>query len=172
MAFPLVRKKFFWLIFTAIILALIMALLSCPRIAQTPTQTVKNYFPTPQGKNILVQIGDTIIQAELATSTEALARGLSGRTFLAPDQGMLFVFNSPSRHRFWMPEMNFPLDIIWIKDGQIADITRQATNDFDPSAPVFYQPRTPVRFVLEVNSGFAHKHNLRIGERVIFINPD
>ena len=67
-------------------------------------------------------------------------------------------------------DMNFPLDIIWLENGQIADITENATEDFDPLAPVFYQPNVPVRYVLEVNAGFVQKHNLKIGDQATLIN--
>ncbi|MFA6274939.1 MAG: DUF192 domain-containing protein, partial [Candidatus Paceibacterota bacterium] len=164
------RKKLFWLFFLVILIFIV--LLFYPQTVLTPARTLKNYFQPPTYEGPLVQIGNISIPVELATSTKAVTKGLSGRPSLDQDKGMLFVFDLPYRYRFWMPEMNFPLDMIWIENGQIADITKDVTNDFDPSSPVFYQPNIPVRYVLEVNAGFAQRHNFKISDQVTLINID
>ncbi len=168
MVFNLLKKKVFWLIF--LIIVALITLFFYPQTVLTPAQNIKNYFQPPTYDGSLVRINDISIPVELATSTEAVTKGLSGRPALDENEGMLFVFDLPYRYRFWMPDMNFPLDIIWLENGQIADITENATEDFDPLAPVFYQPNVPVRYVLEVNAGFVQKHNLKIGDQATLIN--
>lgn len=170
MVFNLFRKKFFWLI--SFIAVALITLFFYPQTVLTPAHNIKNYFQPPTYEGPLVRINDVSIPVELATSTEAVTKGLSGRPSLDEDAGMLFVFDFPYRYRFWMPEMNFPLDMIWIENGRVADITENATNNFDPLAPVFYQPNVPVHYVLEVNAGFAKKHNLKIDDQVTLINID
>ena len=166
----LFRKKVFWLIF--LIIVALATLFFYPQTVLTPVQNIKNYFQPPTYDGPLVRIADVSIPVELATSTEAVTRGLSGRSSLDEDKGMLFIFDLPYQYRFWMPEMNFSLDMIWIENDRIADITENASKDFDPLAPVFYQPGVPVRYVLEVNAGFVQRHNLQIGDQVTLINID
>jgi uncharacterized membrane protein (UPF0127 family) len=116
-----------------------------------------------------VRIGQNIIAVELATTTEAWQKGLSGRASLDPDNGMLFLFPKPDVYRFWMPDMHFPLDIIWIsEDNRIVDIDENVSHGFDPMNPVFFTPRSRVKYVLEVNAGFAKRGGIRIGETAIF----
>ncbi|MDP3965468.1 MAG: DUF192 domain-containing protein [bacterium] len=115
-----------------------------------------------------VTIGQTVIAVELATTTEAVQKGLSGRASLGSQSGMLFIFSKPDIYRFWMPDMHFPLDIIWVNDGTVVDISENVSNEFDPRAPRFYAPSKPVRYVLEVNAGFAADKNIQIGDPVVF----
>lgn len=114
-----------------------------------------------------VTIGQTIIPVELATSTAALQKGLSGRISLDSQSGMLFIFAKPDKYRFWMPDMLFPLDIIWINDGKVVDISENVSNKFDPTDPNFYTPSQPVQYVLEVNAGFAASKRIQIGDTTI-----
>ena len=58
-----------------------------------------------------------IFRVKLATTTAAIEKGLSDRLSLNPDSGMLFIFAKPAIYRFWMPDMHFPLNMIWIKKG-------------------------------------------------------
>lgn len=115
-----------------------------------------------------IEINQVRIPVEIAMTDAAVKKGLSGRARLDPDQGMLFLFPVSDRYRFWMPDMHFPIDIIWIADDTVADIDADVPADFDPAAPVFYAPVKPVNRVLEVNAGFAETHGIRAGDRAIF----
>ena len=117
-----------------------------------------------------VFIGEARIRVEVATTTAAVRKGLSGRPGLEEDEGMLFIFPVADIYRFWMPDMNFPLDIIWIMDGVVVDISRNVSNEFDPAKPVFYSPREKATQVLEVNAGYAERHRIEIGDRVVLRN--
>src|SRR3989344_1681259 len=93
------------------------------------------------------------------------ARGLSGRRSLEENQGMLFVFNTADYYNFWMKDMYFPIDIIWLNDDwRVIDLTE---NISPKNFPVTYQPRAPARYVLEVNAGFIVAHRMTIGTRVV-----
>ena len=129
-----------------------------------------------------MRIAGERIQAELAVTDAAHERGLSGRVQLKKDEGMLFVFVQPGIHSFWMKDMNFPIDIIWInEDAEIVYIKKDARPE---SFPESYGPGEDVptesrgsstvkavgtKYVLEVVSGFSEENNLREGDRVEFI---
>lgn len=118
----------------------------------------------------LVRISSVEIPVELALTPEEQEQGLSGRPGLDADKGMLFIFPEPGTYSFWMPDMNFPIDIIWINDSKVVDISADVPNDFDPADPVFYRPAVPAQYVLEVNAGFAKRMGIDIGDDVIFAN--
>jgi len=117
-----------------------------------------------------VTIGDVYIEAELATTTIAVTKGLSGRDVLPSNTGMLFLFKKKDILKFWMPDMRFSLDMIWIDNGVVMDITHNASHVFDQNNPIFYGPKAPVRYVLEVNAGFAQMNGIQIGDPVSFNN--
>lgn len=114
-----------------------------------------------------VQISSTTIPVEIATSTPAVQKGLSGRPSLNPEVGMLFVFSRPDNYRFWMPDMHFPIDIIWIDSNKVVDMDENVSPEFDPLHPRFYMPSKPVQYVLELNAGFVQTRRIKKGDRVI-----
>ncbi len=118
----------------------------------------------------LVLVGDVSIPVEVRQTPAELQKGLSGRPHLDANEGMFFVFKTKARHNFWMPDMNFPIDIVWITGGKVVDIDHNVTNVFDPKQPVYYQPVVPVDYVLEVNAGFMKKNNLTVGSPVKLLN--
>lgn len=108
---------------------------------------------------------------ELAVTGEQQAQGLSGRAELATGSGMLFVWDQESRRTFWMPDMNFPLDLVWINgDCAVVEITRDAP----PQAPGQSRDELPrytvegVQYVLEINAGESALHSVNPGDRVEF----
>lgn len=125
----------------------------------------KNFSNKPQAV-----IGNTRIFLEVAQTSAEIQKGLSGRSSLDQQNGMLFMFPKPALYRFWMPNMHFPLDMIWIRDGKVVDISANVSEVFDKEHPAFYTPKVPARYVLEVNAGFSSRHGIRIGDAVIFKN--
>ena len=113
-----------------------------------------------------VKIAGQEIKVDLAITKVEHSRGLSGRAELQEDEGMLFVFDHPAQHPFWMKEMNFPIDIIWLsKDKKVVDIKKDARPELYPE---IYTPSQEAKYVLEVVSGFSEKHNLKVGDKVKF----
>lgn len=119
-----------------------------------------------------VEINNVKIPVEVVRTQAEVEKGLSGRASLDAESGMLFVFAKPDYYRFWMPDMNFPIDIIWIKDDRIVEISPNVSNKFDPKNPKFYTPPQPADRVLEVNAGFAKNKNIKVNDVVIFNNVD
>jgi uncharacterized protein len=110
---------------------------------------------------------DVCIQAEVASLAKERERGLSNRKELPLDTGMLFVFIQEGRYSFWMKNMLFPLDIIWLdKDKKVIHIVENAP-PCSESCPA-YQPDSNALYCLETNAGFARVHNLKVGEQLNF----
>ena len=111
---------------------------------------------------IEIGLGDgAIIQAEVAASQNERERGLMYREELGEDAGMLFVFEKEDKYQFWMKNVNFPLDIIWVnKDMRVVDIqTAMPCTEHC----IEYTPDYPARYVLEVPAGFTAAHNIKTG---------
>ncbi|MFH1486372.1 MAG: DUF192 domain-containing protein [Chloroflexota bacterium] len=110
-------------------------------------------------------VGATEVCVDIAESGEDIGRGLSGREYMAENHGMLFIFQNSFRYGFWMREMKFPLDFIWIADGHVIDLTENVPVPESEPLPMYY-PSQPVIWVLEVNAGFVGQNGIRIGDRV------
>ncbi len=97
---------------------------------------------TVNGKTIAVEIADTPTERSL---------GLSGRDLLKPGHGLLFVFDESGYYNFWMKEMNFAIDIIWLDENlNIVDTKLSAT---PASYPEIFTPKNKAKYVLETNPG-------------------
>jgi uncharacterized membrane protein (UPF0127 family) len=127
--------------------------------------SVKNVEPKQEIS--LVKIGNMDIKVELAVTKEEQVKGLSGRESLAEDSGMLFVFSKPSRYYFWMKDMHFPIDIVWLNENkEIIYIKQDAqADDFLET----YGPEADSKYVLEVVAGFAEKNKVKVGDKVEFV---
>lgn len=121
------------------------------------------------GPRVLLEMGGVSLAAELASDGASQSRGLSGRTELAPDRGMLFLFDTPGRHTFWMRGMLFPIDIFWIRDGVVVArrerLPAPAPGTPDAALPL-YTPDADADAVLETVAGFAAQHGVNVGDRV------
>ena len=94
-------------------------------------------------------------------------RGLSGRPGLAPEEGMLFLFETPQIQSFWMKDMRFEIDILWIRGGHIVGITPNLPLPKSPrDLPQFASP-VPCDVVLEVRAGAAKRWGLLLGDTVL-----
>ena len=115
------------------------------------------YVTFPNGTKVGVEIADT---------EATRARGLMFRKDLAQDQGMIFLFEHSGLHSFWMKNTMISLDILWLdQSGRIVSIAHSVppcTVDPCPS----YTPGAEARAVVEVVSGFAKQHGVKVGDRV------
>jgi hypothetical protein len=115
-------------------------------------------------KHATVKIGDVSLSVELARTAEEKVKGLSGRNALPENQGMLFVFDKPDFYSFWMKDMHFPIDIIWLNvEGRVIDLTLNASPD---SFPKIFQPQIPAHYVLEVNAGSVQKYRVQLKDEI------
>lgn len=115
--------------------------------------------------NVVATLPDGyLINAEVANTRASQAKGLSGRTSLANDAGMLFAFPSEGTYGFWMKDTLIPLDIIWINDSTVVDTTSLTpqSGTYIPS----YTPDALANTVLELNEGSIERHNITIGSKI------
>ncbi len=120
---------------------------------------------TPPLKNAVVLIDQKKISVEIASSPDELYRGLSGRTNLCADCGMLFDFPDSEEQEFVMRDMKFPLDIIFINKGRISRIAADLPPEGKTPRAV-YTSGGPADQVLEVNGSYAARNNFQIGDEV------
>jgi hypothetical protein len=112
----------------------------------------------------VVHIGDVPLNVEVADTPEKRTQGLSGRDSIKPIQGMLFVFDRPDYYGFWMKDMQFPIDIIWISaDLKVVGIT---TGLLPSSYPKTYEPPEPILYALETPRYFSESFGIKTGDSV------
>ncbi len=122
---------------------------------------------TPLPYEAALCVNEARINVLVADTPEERAAGLSGYPGLPDDAGMLFVFGEPTRPSFWMKGMRFSLDIIWIRDGTVAQIAA-AVQPPPPNTPddqlPRYQSDEPVTHVLELPAGAAARYGITVGD--------
>ena len=115
-----------------------------------------------------VRIDGATLSVEIASTTLERMNGLSFRPSLGADDGMLFLFGSPAIQNFWMKDMNFPLDMIWIASGTVVGFVQDAVPQ--PGAALWslkiYSSPDGTDKVLEVNAGMVAQYNIKIGDTV------
>lgn len=107
------------------------------------------------------------LRVEVVNTPESLSKGLSGRSSMCENCGMLFDFGyKDTQPTFWMKDMNFAIDIIWINDGKVFKIEKDAQPEPGKrdAELIKYSPKGPIDYVLEVNAGFADKNNVLKGD--------
>lgn len=116
----------------------------------------------------VAEFGGVSLKVEYAITEVVKERGLSGRTNIPDDYGMLFVFAKDSQYGFWMKDMLVPIDIFWLNNqGQVVSIAPDVATSTYPN--VFY-PSVSVRYVLETAAGFAREHNITTGTPLLLKN--
>jgi len=119
---------------------------------------------TQPAKYVQVKIGSVAVNAEVADTVPKQIKGLMFRSGLKENEGMLFDFGREGYHSIWMMNMSFHIDIIWINNGKVVDMKKDAQpcRIFCPD----YSPKEPATYVLEVNANFTEKNNIKIGTKV------
>ncbi len=116
------------------------------------------------------QVGDKKIKLILAKSDKDRMKGLSGRNNLPQDQGMLFIFEKKGDYGFWMRDMKFNIDIIFIDDNIVINIVENASPSGQAPNLTVYYPDSPVNRVLELNAGGAKTYSIKEGTKINFKN--
>lgn len=108
---------------------------------------------------------------DLAMTDEDIRQGLSGTQQLPEGHGMLFVFKSYGDYSFWMPDMNYPLDMIWIDDDRVVHVTENAPPCLSREQCPRYEAPEPTNRVLEVSAGTSRRLGIGPGDSVRYVTP-
>jgi len=115
-------------------------------------------------------INNTKINLAIADTPAEQAQGLSHQKELDKNTGMLFVFLKKQVLSFWMKDMNFPLDIIWINDNKIVKIDKNLPPEGEKPKKI-YSSEALIDHVLEVGAGYCDEKNIKVGDEVkYFLN--
>jgi uncharacterized membrane protein (UPF0127 family) len=123
-----------------------------------------------QNNELTIIIKDSKIKVEIANSSQKRKKGLSKRSSLDNNSGMLFVYDKPGDYGFWMRDTLIPLDMIWISSDKT--ITHIESNIQPNSYPNVYRSPVPSQYILEVAGEYAKNHNIRKGDKVTFDHID
>ena len=120
-------------------------------------------------QQVNVTANGVVLVADIAASNEQRTKGLSVKGGLAENEGMLFVFDTQGEQTFWMKDMKFPIDIIWIDSNKtVIHIENNLPPcSFEVLCPT-YKPDEDSLYVLETVGGYAEKHHIAQGTRVEF----
>ncbi len=120
------------------------------------------------------EIGQNEYRLYVVNSFEDMQKGLARFDRIERNQGMLFIFETPGRYSFFMKDMKFDIDIIFLNEtSQVISIFQNVKKDsyrgpFDYEA---YKPDSPAKFVIELNAGEVLQNKLKIGDKVNFSIP-
>ncbi|MEX0931776.1 MAG: DUF192 domain-containing protein [Candidatus Paceibacterota bacterium] len=119
---------------------------------------------TPQYKytDAEVSIRDAVFSVHVADTPEEQVQGLSFQESLPEYSGVWFAFDSPSPRGFWMKDMLFPIDIIWLNSAmQVVHVEHSLTPDTYPQT---FAPPVSAQFVLEIRAGLAEREGIVVGD--------
>ena len=107
--------------------------------------------------------GMHVIHAEVAATPETRTTGLMNRKSLAPNHGMLFVFEQANVQCFWMRNTLIPLSIAYLDtDGTIVNIA-----EMSPQSDQSHCSQKPVRFALEMDQGWFTARGMSAGKKIL-----
>ena len=139
---------------------------SKPKAAKAPASACGQYR-----KDGSVMINGQTFETEIAKNSAEFEKGLGGRPCILDNQAMLFGFTKPGQYKFWMKDMNFPIDILWINS-----VHRVAAIEIDVQPSTYHSqnpyfindPQHPAQYVLEINANQSKKLNIKLGTSVSF----
>lgn len=158
----------------AAVVVVVLAVIAWLNVGHDPAgaQQLPINVGLPERELIIQRAGETLatFTVEIADEPETQRIGLMGRTELAPDRGMLFIWDAPFHAAMWMKNTLIPLDFVFVRDdGRIAWIV----HNVQPCPPVGdcpgYGSPIPVSMVLEIGGGLAAELGLRLGDRLVLV---
>ncbi len=156
------EQKFIW---GGILVVIIFTFLIAPVFRNEVNKNVATHTSTLRD-DIKLTLPRGEIEVQLADSETSRELGLSYRESIGDEEGMLFIFDKPDVYAFWMKDMKFPIDIIWLSEtGQVV----HTEEDVSPNTyPKIFANKPKAQYVLELNAGMAKKYGLYLGSKVLF----
>lgn len=145
-----------------IIFGLILALIAGVAIYQFSKNQI-----TQMKTDAKVSFPKHTFSVETVKDSKAQQIGLTKYNSIKSDQGMLFVFDKPDTYSFWMKNMKFPIDIIFINGDSVVSFVENAKPvNADVANPPIYSPTDPADKVVEIQAGLVKKYNIKKGDKV------
>jgi uncharacterized membrane protein (UPF0127 family) len=108
---------------------------------------------------------------EIAADPQSRRLGYMYRERVGPAEGMLFLFETTSRHGMWMKNCKVPLDIIWLDERwQVVEIARRLPPCPEQGECRSSVPMAAARYVLEVAAGTTEREGLRRGDKLVILS--
>lgn len=121
-----------------------------------------NYFNNYN--KIRVKIKNKTYTLFVADTKEKKGKGLSNIPSIKNNQGMIFIFDKSDYYNFWMKDMNFPLDFIFLQDNKLVDFLLNVSPDTYPQT---FTSKIPADRIIEIKTGEIKK--IKIGDEVKFL---
>jgi uncharacterized membrane protein (UPF0127 family) len=99
---------------------------------------------------------------EIADNEAEREKGLSGRQDVPVSTGMLFIFDVPGQHCFWMKDTLVPLDMLWFDTDH--KLVYQQLDAQPDSYPQTFCPDSDALYVVELRAGTAAQLRLKTGD--------
>jgi len=131
---------------------------------------LSSVIPFAKKNTATVAINNHNFDLILAKSDKEKQKGLSGTKSLEKNKGMLFVFEKADNYSFWMKDMLFPIDIIYINDNKVVDLIKNAPIVKDGKNLIIYKPSEKAKYILEINAGLLEEYGIKKGTKVEFNN--
>lgn len=114
-----------------------------------------------------VTINKKTFSIDIAKTDSEQEKGLAIYNNLPLNKGMIFIFKNADYHAFWMKDMKFPIDIIYINKNIIVDVFKNAPfpKSENETLPII-KPSKKADAVLEINAGLCDKYNFKTGDFV------
>ncbi|MBU0545961.1 DUF192 domain-containing protein [Patescibacteria group bacterium] len=115
-----------------------------------------------------VLIGGQELTVLVANNDKHLLKGWGDKKDMGLYGGMLFIYPTKTQHAIIMRDMQFPIDILWLSDGEIIDIAPNVQPEMGRAEELLtpYFARLPSNAVLELSAGFVSNNEIKIGDRV------
>lgn len=114
-----------------------------------------------------VCVNNNCFEVEVALTLREKSRGLMFKQELAENAGMFFIYDKEDIYSFWMKNMNFPLDIIWInRDKKIVHIEKNLQPCQDDNCQGV-KSKEKAMYILEINSGLTEKLKIKEGDSIV-----
>src|SRR5215204_5172449 len=128
-------------------------------------KAIQEAFPTDSKYlKAKVTVKDFALNADVPITSELMSKGLAVKDKLKENEAMLFVFEESAKHSFWMKDMKFPIDIIWLdSDGNVVHIEQNLQPCVSVLICTSYSPNIESQYVLETVAGFTQRHNVSVG---------
>ena len=121
---------------------------------------------TAHYKTAEIKLKEARFKALVSDTPLLRSRGLSGFAGLKEGEAMLFVFDAPEKYGFWMKDMLFPIDIVWLDEGK--RVVHVESNVLPETYPSIFFPESPALYVLELPAGIAARIGVAKGDKADF----